>query len=726
MTVLPLTEGQFWKNYNGKYLPEISPATSPQFLSDEYFERYKYILDYSKENNRNVVLYDDIDFPSGTAGGLMGKKYPQYTWKELKKSEINVEGPVSLTNAPVDWTDDYQGTVAMNMESLQRIDLTGNVRDGKISWDVPEGNWKIMTFYIKSNVDQNLNFMDPNAIKTFMSLTYDKYTEHLGSYFGETINRIFFDDIGYYGCLKLWDKQIPVVFEAQTGKKAVLYYPALWYNIGGETQAARIAMFRIRAKLVANYPKYITQWCSAHGLSAMGHSCGNYEPNTNDMYGDPFEFYQYQQIPLLDIIHGYPYGRPGFKLISSAADLYGREVVGAEIYGNYSNQEVDSLMLYRIAMEAMALGVNYFVPHGMWLTPDKMKITPLIMHENDKLAPSFPEYNAFMGRSCWLLNGGKRVADIAVLFPIESLQAWSNFALSEIDLKKAKDGKLPDGSDVNKIINALKPGKNVPDGNDYNKISDLLTNQVRQDFTFIHPQRFTTDIYTINKGIIRMNAAKTGQEYKLLILPASKVISVATLKKIYDFYLSGGKIIATHELPYKSAEFGCDSEVKKLIAEMFGSDSAHFVTSFKRKNQKGGKIIFLPEATSESLKLAINEMLPDADVKIEDVKALIKPDSDKLLGVDKYRDLPSDELGVLSYIHKKKNGRDIFMFANSTNIPVTTQVRLKGKLRLEKYNPYNGHTMDWNATYLKDKEGTDYTVISLSLNAITSVFAVSK
>ena len=125
---------------------------------------------------------------------------------------------------------------------------------------------------------------------------------------------------------------IATQFGNKCGKNALIYYPSLWYTIGSETLAARTNLFSIRAELMATYPKIISQWCADRGISAMGHPSGNYEPNTNDMYGDPFRFYPYQQIPLLDIIHGYPYGRPGFKLISSAADVYNRPVVGAEIY----------------------------------------------------------------------------------------------------------------------------------------------------------------------------------------------------------------------------------------------------------------------------------------------------------------------------------------------------------------------------------------------------------
>ena len=113
----------------------------------------------------------------------------------------------------------------------------------------------------------------------------------------------------------------------------------------------------------------------------MGHQPGNYEPTAVDMYGDPFKFYRYVSVPLMDAIHGYPYGRPGFKLISSAADTYNRPNVAVEIYGNY-RADMDSFMLYRGAMELMVRGANFFDPLGMWYDKTMEKITPNKGHQS--------------------------------------------------------------------------------------------------------------------------------------------------------------------------------------------------------------------------------------------------------------------------------------------------------------------------------------------------------
>ncbi len=702
VAILPLNPGGMWGNQG------ICPGTTPVYLSEGYFNRYRDILECSAEQGAQVILYDDVDFPSGTAGGKLGEQFPQYTRKRLCKTEEEAIGPKNVKIA-VPLRDSFMGAAAMNTLTLERIDLGEFVTDNTLEWQVPEGTWKIMSFAMENHVDNHVDYMEPKAVKEFMKMTYDQYAERFEPYFGNTITKTFFDDVGYYGIENYWNPELSGLFEKRYGKKAALYYPALWYDIGPETDAARVALFGLRAEAMGDgFPLCVAEWCDRYGLQSMGHPPGNYEPTTVDMYGDPFKFYRHVHIPLMDAIHGYPYGRPGFKLISSAADAFDKQLVGAEIYGNYSDRETDSAMLYRVAMEVMARGVNFLVPHGMWYEPDTVKIPPLIAHYNPRLAPALPGYNDFAGRSTFLLQGGRRVADIALLFPIQSLEAWYAWETGR-----------------------PRCGKDVPPGTDYNRIGDLLTGQIQRDFTFLHPEDFVTDKYQIGNGQIKLNTPSTGQTYKLLIMPSGKVLSVETLRKIRDYYRSGGKILATNLLPSRSAEFGQDAEAVALVREIFGIDPeapmpARQVSS---SNENGGKTIFLPQAESTALAAAIDSLLPDPDVRVDPVETLAAAGlpGQPLLGVERFRDLPADELGMFSYIHKQKEGQDIYLFANSTDKPVDTQVSLKGKLKLEKWNPHTGTIGKWeDVEYDRHADGTIYTRIRLMLEPVSAVFAIGK
>lgn len=702
VAILPLTPAQMWGGTT------ICPGTTPEYLSEGYFDRYRDILDCSKALGTEVILYDDVDFPSGVLGGRMTKEFPQYTQKRLSKKEKDFTGPRKI-HEQVPTKDLFMGTVAMNMDTRERIDLTDLIADGVLTWNAPGGKWKIMSFYLEYNIDSRLDYMDGEAVDQFISMTYKQYYNRFGDFFGKTIRRSFFDDVGYLGNSRYWNVALTELFESRYGKKAALYYPALWYNIGSETEAARVAFYGLRAELIGEgYPKKVGEWSTRYDLVSMGHPPGNYEPTAVDMYGDPFKYYRHVPVPLMDAIHGYPYGRPGFKLISSAAEAFDRPNVAVEIYGNYI-AEMDSFMLYRAAMELMVRGANLFVPHGMWYNPDIVKIPPLIAHYSKLLGPALHRYSDYMGRSVSLLQEGNRVADIALLYPIESLEGWY-----ELD-------------------NPTRPtvGKDVPPGTDYNRISDMLTGQIRRDFTFVHPEELIKDKYQIINDELCLSASVTHQEYKLLIMPSSQILSVEALKKIKAFYLAGGKVLATGQLPCKSAEFGMDNELVSLIKDIFGISPLELKpdSQISVSNQQGGKAIFLPLAEKEALANAIDTLLPYPDVHIEKVAQLDQPDAlhRPLLGVDEYRDLPSEKLGMLSYIHKQKNGKDIYLFANSTDHPVKTQVALKGKLDLENWNPYTGSTGERiNVRYEKKENCTVYTVFTLDLSAVNSTFIIGE
>lgn len=700
VAILPLTPAKMW---GGK---EICPGTTPEYLSEGYFDRYRDILECSKELGTEVILYDDVDFPSGVLGGRMTKEFPQYTQKRLSKKERDITGPKKVREQ-VPTKDMYMGTVAMNMENGERVDLTDMVTDGVLTWNAPEGKWKVMSFYLEYNVDSRLDYMDEEAIDHFISMTYEQYAKRFSDFFGKTVRRSFFDDVGYLGNSRYWNTALTELFENRYGKKAILYYPALWYNIGSETEAARVAFYGLRAELIGEgYPKKVGEWSARHDLISMGHPPGNYEPTSVDMYGDPFKYYRHVSVPLMDAIHGYPYGRPGFKLISSAAETHDRPNVAVEIYGNYI-AEMDSFMLYRAAMELMVRGANLFVPHGMWYNPDMVKIPPLIAHYSKLLGPALHQYNDYMARSVSLLQDGNRVADIAVLYPVESLEGWYEW----------DNPSRP------------KTGKDVPPGTDYNRISDMLTGQIRQDFTFVHPEELLKDKYQIIHDELHLSTSTTHQKYKLLIMPSSQILSVETLKKIKAFYNAGGKILATHQLPHKSAEFGRDKELVNLIQDIFGINPLETMPKkqLSVSNQQGGKAIFLPLAEKDILAKVIDTLLPSPDVHIGQVDLLDQPDAlhRPLLGVDEYRNLPSEKLGMLSYIHKQKNGKEIFFFANSTDHSIETNVTLKGKLTLESWNPYTGslgEKVDFKHEIKND--GMIYTTFILYLSPVNSIFII--
>ncbi|WP_160150015.1 glycosyl hydrolase [Parabacteroides sp. Marseille-P3160] len=673
------------------------PGMSPAYLSDEYFERYSDILRISEKQGTQVILYDDIDFPSGSVGGRLQREYPEYTRKLIKKYEVDIIGEKRIKEQCPDPKSIIMAVSAMNMNTKEIVDLQPYLDENNaIDWKSPKGKWKIMFFICEMNTNgvhgPLVDYMQPEAVSKLIEMTYGEYDKRYSQYFGNVITKTFFDDVGFVHQEETWTPAITRIFEEKYKKNPALYYPALYYDIGSETEAARVAFYDIRSELMAEgYVKQVSEWAAKRNLKSMGHPPENYSPNSVVAHGDILKYYRYAQIPLLDAIFYYGRGLNGFKQVSSAADLGDKPLVGAELCGAFS-ADMDSLAMYRTTIEAIVRGVNLVVPHGMWYDtdPKKVAIPPLIAPENPLLRDCLPRYSAYVGRACLLLQGGKHVSEIALLSPIASIQG---------------------GSYINRDAASGLPVANwVPEGVNHHQLSDLLTNQLRRDFTFIHPENLCNGKITANGQELRLNNATNIQDYKVLLLPGGDIISAATLKAIKKYYDGGGKVIATASLPFKSAEFGQDDIVKNIISEMFGVDASEKITAdLSKSNSKGGQIKFIKAVTKENLSEAFNRMNIVADVQFDEVS------------------IPKHEIGYVNYIHKQKDGKDYYYFTNTTEKEMDLTVYLRGAIKnIELWNPHTGNISTDVKAYKHKKDDIVLTAVDIRIPAVSSIFVIGN
>ena len=84
--------------------------------------------------------------------------------------------------------------------------------------------------------------------------------------------------------------------------------------------------------------------------------------------------------------------------------------------------------------------------------------------------------------------------------------------------------------------------------------------------------------------------------------------------------------------------------------------------------------------------------------------------------------------GMFQYIHKVKNGIDVYLFANSSNRPAEFTATLRGTFRwVDVWDPFTGETkrVDQTDQVAVDAEkGT--TTVKLSLKPIESVFVLGE
>jgi hypothetical protein len=678
------------------------------YLSEEFFKFYRLALQEARKYGLEAVLYDEWMFPTGKVGGQFYAKYPQHVAKSLEMAEENVTGPGKTELAvPANF---YVGAVMMNRDTFELVDISSRGTPGKtLVAQVPKGNWKVMVFYLDPTIQAAsqkgtfVDYLDSTAMDAFISLSYQRMFDHIGEFFGKEIKFSFWDEPAMHNADgRLWTPSFNQNFEKQYGFSPMKYYPALWYNIGPQTAAARNALFGFRAHLFAtNFVQKIEDFCEAHGIKAGGHFDQEEIVNPVPVNGDFIKLFEHQGVPAVDDIWSYGRSNPGYKIVTSAAYNYDKPVVFAETYAGYPGL-AEKKTVYKVAMDQYAMGVNLQVTSG----------GPTLWN-----SAYVPEFNRFLGRMSYLLQYGRHVADIAVLYPIASLQTAYKF-------DGGQHAALPPGTQAPNIYAEASAvvGGITPPEIDYQNIGEALFRGLRVDYTYLHPEVLAGRCIVDGQKLI-LNNQENREEYSVLIVPGGDTLSVAAAAKIREFYDKGGVVISTSKLPTKSAEFGRDKEIQKFVADVFGlpvndpptadlqraMDNRLITFYFYKRNKAGGQAYFLPQVEPWVLHWVLGRVLPVRDVDIQEPMPLLKkaPDYD----------------GALTYLHKLKNGKDIYFFANSTDRAVDTKAVLRGKKALRIWNPQTGEPQQAEFT-TGEANGQPITTVHLVLPPVTAMFYV--
>jgi len=563
---------------------------------------------------------------------------------------------------------------------LQRIDLTETVRDGKLDWQATAGPWKVMCFVCVVDGDPICDYLDPGAADRFIELTHQAYYNRFAAHFGTTIDSTFFDEPTLYRAGgRTWTEKFNEKFRTRHGFDPRPYYPALWYDIGPATQAARNYLFGFRAELYATgFPKRIQDWCDAHGITATGHQDQEEVTNPVSVSGDLMNCFQYLDIPGIDKIGGNRPAERFYKIVSSAAYNWDKSLVMSETYGAMGDLGWDTL--YTVAMEQYTKGINLLIPHAVWYDDRNVTFKPELSWRNPLYAAGLPEFNTYLARLNVLLqNDAAHVADIAVLYPIATLQGSHHL-----------DGPL----------GYYQGGVAVPEA-DYVVAGELLAVDLGRDYTFLHPEVLDEKCILDGNQLVLPNQVHPGR-FSVLVLPGHKTIRWSSLRKIKAFYDQGGSVIATGRLPSKSAEFGYDDDVVQATEALFGAgtpETGEGGRGMIHRNRRGGCAIHLRTLTAESLREALDAARAAYDVAFESGQ-------------------------TLRYIHKRWNGRHVYFFANLNPKLAESTIVLRERHDLEAWDPHTGGIQPVQATY-GIRSGTDFTRIQLSLPHLKSLFLVS-
>ena len=251
---------------NGCFTAESRPHED--WLGEGWYRDLAICLEAGKKHDLRMWIFDEKWWPSGEVAGRVPQRYGS---KYMEARAVQVTGPKRFTQAAP--TDKHIATLAGRMsgegiDGSSLVDLGGSIRDGVLTWDVPEGTWTIMDFtwrYSKGRQGHLLvDGASQEAVDWYIQTVYQPHYDRFKEDFGTWIPGFFYDEPETYGD---WGTEvIPLLKERGVNWKKAL---TSWkFTLAGNEQAA--AKYQYQDAFAEAWGRTlfggITRWCKAHGV----------------------------------------------------------------------------------------------------------------------------------------------------------------------------------------------------------------------------------------------------------------------------------------------------------------------------------------------------------------------------------------------------------------------------------------------------------------------------
>ena len=560
------------------------------------------------------------------------------------------------------------------------IDLTDQMSEGSITWDVPEGKWTVMRFGIRNNgavtrpaPAPGLGFecdkADTNALKNHLGEFSDKLFSALGDR-NMTLQgglKVLHMDSWEMGSQN-WTHNFRKEFRKRRGYDPLPYYPVYAGLIIGDTQTSERFLWDLRQtmqELVLDYHSgYVRSYAHSHGMK---------------LSIEPYDMNPTQDLELgasADMTMS-EFWSPGgfntsFSLIeaSSVANIKGQRVVPSEAF----TASGDGWRQHPASMKdqtdwAFCAGINRIVFHTFQhqALPDTLRpgmtMGPYGVHwdRNQTWWPYVKAYHKYISRCQFVLQKGSTVADVLYLAPEEAPYVFRAPA-SALDGDYLCDRK---GHNFDACPPSLLYGASVKNGN----------------ITF-----------------------PSGAQYSLLVLPISDAMTPRLLEKIKALAEEGASIVGVPptQTPGLADYPASEQKLTSIVTELWGTNE---IPDGLVKRQFGRGVVYWGSEVKDSE----DNLYPGYHLTSKLLEQMNKPD-----------DFTSEN-GKVRYIHKKVDGKDVYFISNRTRDSFSTicKFRVSDK-QPQIWDPINGETR--NLPNFTNSEGN--TAIEIAFEPSQSFFVV--
>jgi hypothetical protein len=626
--------------------------------SDAKWQAFTRAVQTAQRAGLVMWLYDERGYPSGNAGGLVLRDHPE--WEARGLLAVNEEfdpGPVELTLPPGrPWLAAAYPVRDGRVDVAGKVDLSGRVRDGQLRWEAPPGRWHVMAItesrlYEGTHAELNLhqkmpypNLLQPEPTARFIELTHQRYAGRLGPDLGKYFMATFTDEPSLMSCfIKAmpyrplpWAPHLPGEFRKRRGyalDDAVI--PSLLADTGPASAKHRHDFWLTVGELVSgNFFGQIQTWCRRHNIPSGGHllmeeSLVAHVP----LYGDFFRCARRLDAPSIDCLTSVPAEVPwaSARLLASAAELDGRALVMSETSDHAQRYRpggdrrpkrvVTEEEIRGACNRQMVAGVNCITSYSSF---------------TDLTDEALRRLNEWVGRCCAGLRNGHQVADVALLYPVESL--WTRFTPARQWAREA-----PGASRIEHLYQAAA--------------ESLFA--AHRDFTIV-------DSRTLAEAQIEGDAlVHRSLRWRVVVLPGADTLPLEAWENLARFVRSGGVVVALGARPANSAAEFPSPRAQKLAREMFGEPADE---PRAEPHPAGGAGVFLPRGAEGLLPAVLQSVLePDARV--------------------------SGRRAPLRVTHRRLEGREVYFVVNDSANAWTGRVSFPVVGQGEQWDPGSGRIM---------------------------------
>jgi len=421
--------------YNERRLDGYLGTGKPEY--EHEWQCLKSFIQACFDRGMKVWIYDELKYPSGAAGNKVLKGHPDYQVKGLTCISADVnggKGVIQSINADLVYAAAYPVTENGLLDAENPVNV--DVKEDKIYYDLPEGNYKVCGFYTKKlaflteNVVPYPDLMRADVIDRFIEVTYEEYRKHLGEDIISKITAFFTDEpsLPTHGCSQYFYETGAICAWTEELSRIFPNLPQICVDIFFDTKRTappyhkeiRHSYWQEAAKLFAkNYFGKINDWCTKYGSRLTGHMYGEETLGMQiGLNAELFGLLRKMEMPGVDRLYCTdPRDVTAEKTATSVAHMYGKPYTMSENSFHFEKTFWD--MEDQVTLFNRTNSAYYQIQLGLTNISSYFPYDPL---KTDK------EWNAFCvrtARASEFITTGTHKADVLVLIPMES--AWEHF-----------------------------------------------------------------------------------------------------------------------------------------------------------------------------------------------------------------------------------------------------------------------------------------------------------